>query len=400
MNYQYRAAQPGGKPVKGTVEAPDEYIAMQRVRAKYPVVISIQPVRGHNLLSMEIGTPKIDAKNLSVMCSQFAIILRSGIPIDNCMGIVAKQTKDKKLRQMLERSSEEVSQGAGIAASFEKNCPALPVAFLETVRAGEESGMLEHSFATLEQYFGKSYQTTQKIRQALSYPMFVLCVAVVVVMVLMIKVVPSMTSTFADLGGELPLITRIMIAGSDFMSRYAPHLAVVVLALALAARAALKTRRGKLAWNRFVLRVPVVGEILALNAAGQFANTMRALLGAGLGVSQALEVTARVVDNVYIGARIRNMVGQIEVGRRLAECMRADKTFPLPLVEMCAIGEETGELESTLSTIGAYYDSEADYATNKAIRKIEPIMLMLMAGVAGFVLFSIYVPMFSMYELI
>lgn len=400
ITYQYRGMSVDGAKVRGIVEATDEYAAVAKIKATCPIVLKITPVKEkNNILMMEIGGKKIDAKALSVMCSQFAIILRSGVPIARCMEMIADQTQDKKLKKMLFHSAEDVAEGNSVAASFEKNCTGLPLTFTETIRAGEQSGTLERSFQTLEKYYDKSYKTAQKVKQALSYPIFVVVVAIIVLIVVMVKVVPTIAVTFADLGGELPAVTRFMIETSAFFEKNILWILVVMAVLIIIAKFYTRTENGRVQWNKLKLKIPILGNIALLNGSSQFANTMSALLTAGLTVGQSLEVTSKILDNYVLSLETARMTGNIEEGRRLGDCMRKCKYYPQTLTEMCAIGEETGELEDTLDTIGAYYDNEASHATAKAISKLEPTIMILMALFAGFIVIAIYLPMFTMYGL-
>lgn len=403
VTYQYRAITEDGVKTRGVVQAVDEYAAVEKIKATCPIVTKITPVKEggiNNILQMEVGNTKINTKALSVMCSQFAIILKSGVPISKCMEMIAEQTQDKRLRKMLFSAADDVAEGTGIANSFEKNCKELPITFIETVRAGEHSGTLEHSFETLEKYYEKSYKTSQKVKQAMSYPIFVICVAIVVLIIVMAKVVPSLTETFSDLGGELPVITKAMIAMSTFFGKYWLVIIGALIALVVALKLIFNTEKGRVFWHRTKLKIPVIGNIALLNGASQYANTMAALMSAGLSVHQSLDITAKILDNYVLSLETSMMSGRIEEGKQLGECMRQSKYFPKTLIEMCAIGENTGELDETLVTVGSYFDNEAAHATEKAISKLEPMILVMMAIFAGFIVISIYLPMFGMYELI
>lgn len=400
ITYQYKALSSSGMKVNGVVEAVDEYAAVAQIKTTCPIILDIKPVKEKtSILSKEIGTPKIDHKSLAVMCSQFSIILRSGIAIDTCMTLISRQVKEKYLKKMLEKSAEDVSKGTGIAASFEKNCPYLPPTFIETVRAGEESGTIEKSFDTLYKYYDKSFKTKQKVKQALSYPIFVLVLAIVVLAVVMVQVIPAITETFVELDGEIPALTKAMIAMSEFAKENIWWITLIILFVIIAGKLYCNTEKGRVWWSEMSLKFPVLGNIAVLSGAAQFANTMSTLLEAGLSVSYALEVTGKVMDNYVMGQEISKMVGSIEEGKRLGDCMKESKYLPDTLTQMCAIGEEVGELETTLETIGTYYDNEAQHATQQAIQKLEPTILILMAIFAGFIVIAIYLPMFSMYEL-
>ena len=402
ITYQYQAITKDGRRTKGVVQAIDEFAAVTKIKTTCPVVTSIKAVRekgGDGFFQMEIGINKVNHKALAIMCSQFAIILKSGVPISKCIEMIAEQTEDKKLKKMLNSAAEDVSEGFGIARSFEKNCKGLPVTFVETVRAGEESGTLEDSFEALEKYYEKSYKTGQKIRRAISYPIFVVCVAIGVLVVVMVKVVPALVTSFVDLGGDLPGITKFLIASSEFFGKYWLLIIAIIAAIIAAIKIIGRNEDGKMFLNKVKLKMPVLGNIYLLNNSSQFANTMATLLTAGISIHNALAITAKVLDNYVLSREVSMMSGRIEEGKAFGECMRDTSTFPTTLVEMSAIGEETGELEATLETVGDYFDNEADHATEKAINKLEPAILVVMAAFAGFIVIAIYLPMFTMYSL-
>lgn len=403
ITYQYKAITADGQKVRGITQAVDEFAAVEKIKETCPVITKITPVKEKGLmalLQMDVGPVKINTKALSIMCSQFAIILKSGVPISRCMEMIGEQTQDKRLKKMLLSAAEDVEQGNGVARSLEKNCKGLPLTFIETIRAGEHSGTLERSFETLEKYYEKSYKVNQKVRRALSYPIFVVCVAIVVLIIVMAKVVPTLAQTFADLGGELPLITRMLITMSDFFAKWWLLIIGIMIALIIGLKLLFNTEKGRVFWNKVKLKLPVYGNIETLGGAGQFANTMAALMTAGLSVHNALEITAKVMDNYMLNLEVSMMSGRIEEGRRLGECMRQSKYFPKTLVEMSAIGEDTGELEETLETTGAYFDNEAQHATEQAIAKLEPTIMIAMALFAGFIVIAIYLPTFTYAELI
>ncbi|MEG1566079.1 MAG: type II secretion system F family protein [Anaerovoracaceae bacterium] len=401
ITYQYKAVSVDGAKVRGVIQATDEYTAVEKIKSTCPIVIKVTPVKEKTgFLTKEIGNPKIDTKALSVMCSQFAIILKSGVSIATCMEMIADQTEDKKLKKMLIGSAEDVSQGNSVASSFEKNCKGLPITFVETVRAGEQSGTLENSFNTLEKYYEKSYKTSQKVRRALSYPIFVISVAIVVMIIVMVKVIPTVSSIFDDLGGDMPMITKMLIGMSVFFQENILLIIGVILVVIIGLKLYCNTEKGRILWNTFKLNIPILGKIALLNGASQYANTMAALLTAGLSVHKSLEITAKIMDNYVLSLETSRMTGSIEEGKKLGECMRKCKHFPKTLTEMCAIGEETGELEETLGTIGSYFDNEADHATAQAIAKLEPTIMVLMALFAGFIVIAVYLPMFKIYDMI
>ncbi len=398
--YKYKARTAEGMEVKGVVQATDEFEAAAKIRQTTPIIISITPVKeSQGLLSMEIGSDKFNMKSLSIACSQIAITLKSGIPLARCLDLIGNQTDDKKMRKLLISTAEDVSEGNQLATSLERNGKSLPITFIETIRSGEESGNIERSFEEMATYYDKANKTQQKVKQALSYPIFVIVIAIIVLIIVMVKVIPTLAATFMDLGGDLPLITKIMIDTSNFFAKWWGVMALIVVLIALIWRTFVKTPRGREVQGQLQLHMPVLGKIHRMNGAAEFATTMAMLLNSGLTVNRAVEITAKTLDNYIMQNEISDMVGKIEEGHQLGECMHQCESFPKTLREMCAIGEETGELDSTLKVIGDFYTNEADVATKSALDKLEPAMLIGLAIFAGFIVFAIYMPMFTMYNL-
>lgn len=402
ISYKYNALSKDGAKVKGLIEAVDEYQAIEKIKETNSIVLDIQEVKTggvFSFLNKEVGK-KVDNKSLSVMCSQFAIILNAGTPISQTIKMIASQTEDKKLKKMLEAAYFDVQHGSTVEAAFRKNYDGLPEVLLETIKAGEKSGSLAKSFENMQVYFDKSSKTSQKIKSVTAYPLFVLVIAIVVVIVVMVMVVPTLTSVFGELGGELPLITQILINISNWFGKYWLIIVMILLILFVVYKVCTKTSDGKIKVSEWALKLPVIGKIITLTQAQEFANTMATLLEAGLTVSEALRVTSKCLTNYAVNREVFAMAEKIETGTSLATAMNNSKYLPAVLKEMTGIGEKSGELVATLKTIGEYYANEADYATNSALAKLEPIILILLAIFAGFIVIAIYMPMFTMYSMI
>ena len=348
---------------------------------------------------MEIGNKQIRSKDLSILCSQFAITLRSGMSISRSMQMLAGQCSDKRLRRVMAEAATEVAAGSTVAAALEKHRERFPLTFIETIRAGEQSGTLDQSFERLHKYYDKAYKTTEKIKSALTYPIFVIAIAVVVVIIVMAKVVPTLANVFEDLGGKLPLMTRMLIGASDFFAAWWLVMIAFWAVFILAFRMYTKTPDGKIRKAKIALSLPLVGIINQMNAAAQFANTMSVLLAAGITLDQAVETTAKVMDNALFRDEVQAMRGTIEQGRTLTDCLKGRKYFPQTMIDMCAVGEETGELEDTLENVADYYINEADFRIQRLLAMLEPTLLILLSIFAGFIVVSIYLPIFTMYDL-
>jgi len=354
---------------------------------------------GGGFLSKDIGGSKLNDKAFTLMCNQFAIILRAGIPIARTVQLIAAKTSDKPLKRILLEVADDVEAGRSISSSFEEHGgKLLPTTFIETIRAGEESGNLDASFDTIGKHLEKQNAMKAKVRSALAYPIFVLIIAVAVVVVLMVKVVPTFLAIFDSYDAELPAITKSLIAVSNFFTKYWMVLLGIGIAIFLFYKIYGNTEEGRLKLAQWQLKVPVLGNIAELSAASQFANSMATMLGAGLPLTKAISITAKVIDNYFISQETGKLAGKLEEGHSLGTSMREAAFMPDILVDMVSVGEETGEMESTLKTIAGYYDVELETATSEALAKLEPTLLVALAAIAGYIVIAIYMSIFSMYS--
>ena len=401
--FNYSVISKDGKKVSGVIEAYDEMDAARKLKASYPIVESLSHVSDKGIVGSffgsDIGGKKLNDKAFTLMCGQFATILKAGIPIARTVHLVADKMTDKNLKNLLIQVGEDVESGRTLSASFaEKGKDLLPLTFIETIRAGEESGNLDTAFDSANRHYTKRMKLKGKVRGAMIYPTFVMILAVVVVIVLMIKVVPTFTQIFAEQGSELPAITRSLIAISNFFRYNWYIIAILAIGGYIIFKIYTASEKGRMKWAKFQLNMPVLGEINVLNAASEFTNTMAMMLGAGLPITKAVSITARAMSNYYMSNEVGKIAQEIEVGHTLGHALRESGCLPDVLVDMAAIGEESGELESTLGMVGEYYDSELEAATQAALAKLEPATLIFIGVVAGYIVIAIYVAMFSMYN--
>ena len=401
--FNYSALSKDGKRVSGVIEAYDEMDAARKLKASYPIVESLHQVGDKGIVGAffgsDIGGKRLNDKAFTLMCGQFATILKSGIPIARTVHLIADKMTDKNLKNLLIEVGEDVEAGRSLAASFaEKGKGLLPLTFIETIRAGEESGNLDKSFESANEHYTKQMKLRGKVRGAMIYPTFVMILAVVVVIVLMVRVVPTFIQIFAEQGAELPAITRSLIAISNFFRYNWYIIAILVIGGFIIFKIYTGSEKGRMQWARAQLKLPVLGEINILNAASEFTNTLAMMLGAGLPITKAVSITGRSMSNAYIADEIGKVASQIEVGHTLGHSLRESGCLPDVLVDMAAVGEESGELESTLGMVAEYYDSELESATQAALAKLEPATLIFIGVVAGYIVIAIYVAMFSMYN--
>lgn len=402
--YRYKGMTSSGASVEGVVEAFDKNDAMMKAKENCRVLISVEPVSGgkmNDLMNADIGElisgGKIKPKALKLLCSQLAIELKAGLPLVSSLRLMAENEQDKKLKRILSEVADDVHAGNPLADSFAERGPGLPRTFIETVRAGEESGKLDETFERLHKYYENSDAVSTKVASALSYPIMLISVAVVVISIIMIFAVPVFEKTFASSGNELPLPTKILIALSNFMVDNIILLIALIAALILILFFYGKTEQGRHAYARLALTFPGISIVNKMNGASQFSATLSTMLASGLPLVSAARITANTSDNLLISEDIEKAVTGVIEGNRLSDGISQSRWFPDLLKEMVTVGEETGRLEDTLNVISDYYVKEVDTAVKKALDILNPIITISLAMMVVFILLSVYLPIFSMY---
>lgn len=395
-NFKYKAISISGENVNGVVEATDQMTAVAKIKQTCSIILEIQEVQGTEIDYKPRGK-KIDVKILSLMCDRFAIILGVGLPIVKAVDLLAGQMEDKALKGILKKVSQDVAMGRTLSSSFAAQKGYFPVTFIESVRSGEESGNLAETFRHLKEYYEKTSKTKQKVISALTYPAMTIGVAIVVMIIIMVFAVPMFSESFASMGNELPGITLFVIGISNFFINYGVLAVFVIAAIVLVCKLYQRTEKGAEFFSAVTLMIPIVGNIVQLNAASQFAHTMSMMLTSGMPILSCIETAGRSIGNYVMRRDILAAAGGVEEGKSLAACMEKSKYLPSMLVEMVAVGESTGTLETTLSAIAGYYDNEVDVNTTRAVAVLEPAIICVLAVFVVVILFSVYLPMFSMY---
>ncbi len=398
--YHYQAMYANGEKVEGVLEASSSSDAVVQIRRSYDVVINLTEIKNQKTDVFK-NYRKVNLKAFSLMCKQFSIIMKSGLPIVQAVDLVANQTQDKVLKKLLIQVSEDISSGWSMSYSFEqRGKKILPSTFTETVKSGEESGDLIKAFERMSVYYDRMTKTRAKATSAMIYPAFVLFVAAIVIVIIMTYAVPTFASTFKSLDMELPLMTKIVIGVSDFFSNYIWLMVLVIAGIILGVKLYARTAKGRIKVDKFKLALPLLGDVAVMTSASQFSHTMSTMLASGMPILQALSTASKSVSNACISEQIYGVLPLVEAGHSLGSCMEKCDTLPDMLVQMTATGEATGSLGSILQVQAEYYDNEVDVLVARALSLLEPAIICVLAVVVVGILLSIYMPMFSMYSAI
>lgn len=394
--FAYKARNLAGRLVTGRVEAETTGAAVALLREKNLFVVSIKPVRTIGLDWRELFAVKIGVRDLAVFCRQFATMVGAGIPLLKCLDILAKQAQNRQLERVLREVITDVEKGKGLSDAFNQHRRQLPEILINMLVAGEVSGRLEQTLLRLAVHFEKEHEIREKVKSAMTYPLFVAGIAVAAVIALLILIVPVFVDIFNEMGAELPLPTRMVIGASTLLTQYWYLWLLLLAALFLGLRYALATKKGKACLDRLLLRMPVVGPLVSKTVVARFARTFAALLQSGVPMLQSLETVERIAGNTVAAAELAAARAGVKEGERMAGALLKSKVFPPMAVNMIAVGEEAGTLDDLLEKLSDFYERETAEMVERLSSIVEPLLIALVGILVGFIAISIYLPMFGL----
>lgn len=394
--FAYRARNLAGQLVTGKVEAETTGAAVALLRERNLFVVGIDPARTIKLDWRKLLAVKIKVRDLAVFCRQFATMVGAGIPLLQCLNILTKQAENKQLRRILENVTVDIEKGKSLSDAFKDYREQFPEILINMLVAGEVSGTLDQALLRLALHFEKEHEMREKIKSAMTYPLFVAGIAVAAVIALLILIVPVFVDIFTQMGAELPLPTRMIIGTSTLLTQYWYFLLLLFAVLFLGLRYALTTDRGKEYFDRLLLKVPVVGPVVNKIVVARFARTFATLIKSGVPLLQSLETVEKVTGNSVAVAELAAARANIKEGERMASVLLKSKIFPPMAVNMIAIGEESGALDDLLEKLSVFYERETEETIARLSAIIEPLLIALVGILVGFIAISIYLPLFGL----
>lgn len=397
-NYSYLVINKNGKEIKGSIEAANEEKARTTLKAEGYLLVSLEEA---SILSRDInisiGSP-VKPRDLSVFCRQFVSILSAGVSIVNALDMLHQQTDNKPLSKAIKEVQTSVEKGENLADAMRTQHKIFPSMLTNMVQAGEVSGDLETVFERMAIQFEKDTKLKTQIKKAMMYPMIVGIVAVAVVVLMMVVVIPNFMSMFDDMNIEMPYMTRLVIGMSDFL-RTQWYIVVIVIGVIVAGyKMYKKTPAGEKALGLLVYKLPFFGKFIEKSNSARFARTMSTLLAAGISMIEALDITARTMDNVIAKEALMDAKEDVAKGMPLSVPMKNSGIFPPMVYQMTKIGEESGNIESMLSKVADYYDEEVEAAAETVTAIMDPMIIVVLALVVGVIIMAILQPMMAMYD--
>lgn len=397
--YAYRGRTTAGV-VAGEIEAPDRTTAVSQLRSKGILVTAVQERRARAAAAPRRGGGKVRDRDLAVFTRQFSAMVDAGLPIAQCLGILAEQSESRTLRHVTTQIAREVEAGSTLADAFRKFPRIFNELFTNMLQAGEAAGVLDVVLQRLSTYIEKAASLKRKVKGALVYPATIIAVAILVVIFMMTFVIPTFATMFKSLGAELPLPTRIVLWLSDFTRRYVLLILAAMVGFVFALRKYYATEQGSAVIDALLLKVPVIGGLVRKVAVARFTRTLGTMIASGVPILEALRITARASGNRVVERAVMQARSAVTAGRTLAEPLRAAAVFPPMVVHMIHVGESTGALDQMLGKVADFYDDEVDTAVGALMSLLEPAMIVILGVIIGGLVVSLYLPIFKIVTLI
>ncbi|HKI84638.1 MAG TPA: type II secretion system F family protein [Candidatus Krumholzibacteria bacterium] len=398
ITFLWKGMSPQGEMLSGELEAATKQDAVANLRKKRIVIKSIRAKsKDLKLPGFKKG---VSVKDLSVFTRQFSTMVNAGLPLVQCLDILGKQTQHILFKRAIQTVMSDVEGGTTLAEGLGKHKGIWSDLYVNMVDAGEQGGILDVILSRLAVYLEKADALQRKIKSAMTYPTIVMVVAGGATIFMLLFVIPVFAKMFSDFGGVLPAPTRFVMGISSFLRSWWWLLAGMGIAAVVSYKLARKNYKASRAIDAFMLKIPIVGNVLRKGSVARFTRTLGTLVSSGVPILQGLEITARTAGNLVITEAIQETRESISQGETISEPLKKCDVFPPMVVQMIAVGEQTGALDEMLGKISDFYDDEVDTAVEQLTAAIEPIMIVVMGVIVGGMLIAMYLPMFKMASVI
>lgn len=394
----YVAIDKTGKEVKGSREAEIEEQVRRELKSQGLIVLEVTQ---QNALTKDISldfSKGPTARDLAVFCRQFSSITRAGVTIIETLNMLADQTENVKMQKALHAARADVEKGESFATALSRHPKVFPELMVQMAKAGEASGSLDTAMERMAVQFEKSAKTQALVKKAMIYPVVVACVAVAVVIVMLVVVIPRYMDMFGELGVDLPAITKAVIALSTFIQHFWFIIIPIIIALVAVIKAYGRTDSGKHVFGGLQLKIPAIKNLVVKSACSQMARTLSTLLVAGVPLTEAVDIVADTMPNIWFKEALKDALAQIVIGVPLSQPLQTCGLFPPMVYHMIHIGEEAGSTEEMLNKLADYYEEEVEMAVQSLMAAMEPMIIIVLAGIVGILIAAVMAPMVTMYS--
>ena len=393
-SYAWKGRNRAGLVQEGALVAETKELALAQLRRQNIVVTGIRE-RGKEISLTKVGR-KVPPKILAVFTRQFSVMIDAGLPLVQCLEILAVQQEHKNFQKILLQVRQDVEAGSTLADAMRRHPKAFDTLYVNMIAAGEAGGILDTILQRLSVYIEKAVKLRSQVRSALIYPTAVIVIAAIVVAVILLKVIPTFAALFTSLGAELPFPTRVVIASSNFLARYFVFFIIGIAALAYGIRRYYRTYRGRRVIDGMMLKAPIIGMILRKIAVARFCRTLATLTSSGVPILESLDITAKTAGNAIVEDAVLEVRKSVEGGKTIVEPLKDSNVFPNMVVQMIGVGEQTGALDAMLNKIADFYEDEVDVAVQGLVKLMEPVMIFILGVIIGGIVIAMYLPMFTL----
>lgn len=412
--FSYTGRDQAGKKVEGVIEASNQAAVAAQLQTDLIIPIAIRETKGKTAIKAgksdastgaealfqsfkaKYMKPKVEVDEMVMMCRQLHTLMKAGVVMNKAFRGLAESTRNERLQQAFLDIEQSMNQGIELSVALKSHSDLFDDLFISIVQVGENTGRLDAAFKQLSEYMEREKETSRSIKSATRYPTFVIIAISLAMIILNIFVIPVFTDMFTKMGADLPLPTIILMWTSNAFLNYWPIMLAVVILIIFGIRFYLSTEQGRQNWDRYKLKIPVIGSILERAMLSRFARTFSLMLQSGVPLIQGLEMCSRSVGNEYLSSKIKVMRIDVEKGDSLLKICTASEMFTPLVLQMIAVGEDTGQVDQLLGDVAGFYDEEVDYELKGLSAAIEPILLLFMAVMVGGLALGIFLPMWDM----
>jgi type IV pilus assembly protein PilC len=401
--FQYSVRDRAGKIVTGTLDADSQAMVAQRLKSMGYAPLTISESKSG--MKKELSIPgfskkKVKLKDLAVMARQFATMINAGLSMLRALTILSEQTENKELARVLTEVGNDVQSGQALSAAFGKHPDVFPSLITNMTKAGEVGGFLDSVMMQIANNYEAEVRLRGKVKAAMTYPVVVLCIALIAVVGMLIFVVPTFANMFKTLGGKLPLPTQILVNISNSLKILGPILLIMAIVGVFVWRKVKRTDQVRNVIDPLKLKAPVFGALFQKIAISRFARNLGTMMHSGVPILQSLDIVADTTGNVVLARAVRDVQDSVRNGEALTAPLSHHAVFPPMVVQMMAVGEDTGALDAMLHKISEFYDQQVEATTESLTALIEPLMIAFLGGIIGSMIVALYMPIFKIFSLI
>jgi type IV pilus assembly protein PilC len=398
--YVFKAMDLTGAKATGEVEAESKQIVSEQLKSRGLIILDISDKHTSRQINIDLFN-KLSATDLAIMTRQLATMVQSGMTILRALYVLEAQTENKQLGEAIVAVRKDVEAGLPLSDSLERHPKIFDPLFVSMTRAGETGGMLDEALIRVADQLEKADSLRRQVKSAMTYPTVVLTFAGGVLLALVAFLVPVFIGVFKQFGGDLPAITKLTVTMSKILTGYWYAMLLGVVGTVITFRKWKRSEWGRPQWDRFRLRVPMkIGDIVQKVALARWSRTLSALVSAGVPLLQALDITGKTAGNHVIEQSMASVIENVKNGGTIAEPLKDSPVFPAMVSHMVSVGEETGSLDTMLSKIADFYEDQVDAAVKALTSILEPVMIVFVGGIVGFIVISMYLPLFKVYDAI